>query len=87
MLDDDTEVLSTSFGGPNQCIRVDSESCCRTTSRNPTTYSTVLVAYKNIRSSRIPPDVKNNHRNHLCPKFRSANASKHTMERSPYAPL
>lgn len=38
MLDDDTEVLSTSFGGPNQCIRVDSESCCRTTSRNPTTY-------------------------------------------------
>ena len=30
---------------------------------------TVSIAYKNTRSSRIPPDVKDNHRNHLEPRI------------------
>ncbi len=30
---------------------------------------TVSIAYRNIKSSRVPPDVKDSHRNHLEPRF------------------
>ena len=37
MLDNNSEVLSTNFSGPNHCIKVGFVELLQTTSRNPTT--------------------------------------------------